>query len=63
MTHLPYIAAAYVIAIGLPVIFCIEVYFRTRSAERRLAAIDPRRRFDPSPQPAASDPPRERGRP
>lgn len=57
MTHFPYIAAAYVIAIGLPVIFCIEVYFRTRSAERRLAAIDPRRRM------AVNDPPRERGQP
>jgi hypothetical protein len=43
MTHLPYIAAAYVIAIGVPLIFSIDVFFRTRSARRRLEAIDPRR--------------------
>jgi hypothetical protein len=43
VTHLPYIAAAYVIAIGLPLFLSLEVLFRTRSARRRLDAIDPRR--------------------
>jgi hypothetical protein len=43
VTHLPYIVAAYVIAIGVPLFFSIETFFRTRSAQRRLAAIDTRR--------------------
>ncbi len=43
MTHLPYIAAAYVIAVGVTVVFCVEAWFRTRSARRRLQAIDTRR--------------------
>ena len=42
MTHLPYIAAAYVIAIGLPLVLSVEALLRTRSARRRLEAIDPR---------------------
>jgi hypothetical protein len=47
MTHTPYIAAAYVIALGVPLFFTIEVLFRTRSARRRLAAIDRRRQRGP----------------
>ncbi len=43
MTHLPYIAAAYAIAIGVPLFLSIQVFFRVRSANRRLAAIDTRR--------------------
>jgi hypothetical protein len=43
VTHLPYIAAAYAIAIGVPVFFSVSVWFRVRSASRRLAAIDTRR--------------------
>jgi hypothetical protein len=43
MTHLRYILAAYVIAIGLPLILSVEVLLRVRSASRRLAAIDTRR--------------------
>ncbi len=43
MTHLPYIAAAYAIAVLVPLYFAIETIFRTRSATRRLAAIDTRR--------------------
>ncbi|MDR3532474.1 MAG: hypothetical protein P4L90_18215 [Rhodopila sp.] len=43
MTHLPYIVAAYVIAVGLPVIFAAEAFFRVRSARLRLEAIDMRR--------------------
>jgi hypothetical protein len=42
MTHLRYIAAAYVIAIGTPLVLSIQVLFRVRSARRRLQAIDPR---------------------
>jgi hypothetical protein len=40
MTHLPYIAAAYVVAIGLPLVFAMEARFRIRSACHRLQAID-----------------------
>jgi hypothetical protein len=43
VTHLPYIAAAYVIAIGMPLVLSIEALFRVRSARRRLQAIDVRR--------------------
>jgi hypothetical protein len=43
VTHLSYIVAAYVIAVGLPLFLSVEVVFRARSARRRLEAIDPRR--------------------
>ncbi len=43
MTHLPYIVAAYALAIGLPLAFSIEALVRVRSAKRRLQAIDVRR--------------------
>jgi hypothetical protein len=43
MTHLPFIVAAYTIAICVPLYFSIEVFFRVRAASRRLAAIDTRR--------------------
>ena len=43
MTHLPYILAAYAIAVGVPVIFAIDALVRVRSARRRLQAIDTRR--------------------
>ena len=43
MTHLPFIAAAYFIAVAVPVFLSIEVLFRTRAARRRLAAVDVRR--------------------
>ncbi len=43
MTHLPYIVAAYVIAVGMPLVLSVEALFRVRSARRRLLAIDPRR--------------------
>jgi hypothetical protein len=42
MTHLPFIVAAYVLAIGVPVFFSVGAGLRLRSAKRRLAAIDPR---------------------
>ena len=40
MTHLPYIATAYIIAVAVPLLFSIQVLFRVRSARRKLAAID-----------------------
>ena len=43
MTHLPYLVAAYTIAVGVPLVFAIQVLFRARTARRRLDAIDPRR--------------------
>jgi hypothetical protein len=43
VTHLPYIIAAYVIAVGLPLFFTLGALSRIRSARRRLEAIDPRR--------------------
>jgi hypothetical protein len=43
MTHLPYIVAAYVLAVGMPVVLSVEVLFRVLSARRRLQAIDTRR--------------------
>jgi heme exporter protein D len=42
VTHLPYIAAAYALALGIPVFLTASVTMRLRSARRRLAAIDPR---------------------
>jgi hypothetical protein len=43
MTHLSYIVTAYIIAVGVPLILSIEVFFRVGSARRRLQAIDTRR--------------------
>ena len=44
MTHLPYIAAAYTLGIGIPLAFGILSWLRLSAAKRRLAAIDPRAR-------------------
>ena len=43
MTHLPYILAAYAVAIGVPLAFSVEALIRVRSVRRRLQAIDTRR--------------------
>lgn len=43
MNHLPYIVAAYVIAIGVPLAFSVEALFRVRSASRQLQVVDTRR--------------------
>jgi hypothetical protein len=43
MTHTSYIIVAYAIAIGVPLIFFVQVLFRTRSARRRLMVNDTRR--------------------
>jgi hypothetical protein len=42
MTHLPFIVAAYVIALGTPIILTTQALLRAGRAKRRLAAIDPR---------------------
>jgi hypothetical protein len=43
VTHLPYIIAAYVIALGVPIVLATEALFRVRAARRRLDVIDIRR--------------------
>jgi hypothetical protein len=43
VTHFPYIVAAYVIAVGVPLVLSIEALLRVGSARRRLEAIDTRR--------------------
>jgi len=43
VTHLPFIAASYVLGTGLPILFTIEALLRLRTASRKLDAIDPRR--------------------
>lgn len=42
MTHIPFIAAAYGVAIGLPAVFAVGALYRVRTAKRRLEAIDMR---------------------
>jgi hypothetical protein len=44
MTHLPYIAASYGLALLVGAGFAIDAWLRTARARRRLDAIDPRRR-------------------
>ena len=44
MTHLPYVAAAYTLGVLLPATFAVGAFLRMRAAQRRLVAIDPRRR-------------------
>jgi hypothetical protein len=43
VTHLPYIVAAYAIAMGLPLVLSVEALFRVRSARLRLQVLDTRR--------------------
>ncbi len=42
MTHLPYIIAAYTLGVLIPGTFALAAFLRMRTAQRRLAAIDPR---------------------
>jgi hypothetical protein len=42
VTHLPYIVAAYALAVLIPGTFAVAAVLRMRTAQRRLAAIDPR---------------------
>lgn len=53
MNPLPFIAAAYAVAIIAPAILGFAALARMRRVERRLRAIDPRsaRRFGARPQP------------
>ena len=44
MTHLPYVVAAYVLGMVIPGTFALTAFLRMRAAQRRLAAIDRRRR-------------------
>ena len=43
MTHLPFIAGAYALAVLVPAGLAMSAWLRLRTATRRLAAIDPRR--------------------
>lgn len=43
MTHLPYIAASYGLALVVGVGFAVDAWLRVGRARRALAAIDPRR--------------------
>ena len=42
MTHLPYIVAAYALGVLIPGTYAVAAFLRMRTAQRRLAAIDPR---------------------
>jgi hypothetical protein len=44
MTHLPYIVAAYLLGVVIPGTFSLSAFLRMRAAQRRLAAMDTRRR-------------------
>jgi hypothetical protein len=44
MTHLPYVLSCYALGVLVPVVFGIAALVRMRAADRKLAAIDPRRR-------------------
>lgn len=42
MTHLPFIAATYVLGLAVPAVFAVGAWRRLARARRRLAAVDPR---------------------
>ena len=42
MTHFGFVAAAYALGLGVPLVFTAAALTRLGSAKRRLAAIDPR---------------------
>ena len=44
MTHLPYIVSAYALAVVVPIVYAVAAAARHRTAKRRLAALDTRRR-------------------
>ena len=44
MTHLGFVATAYALAVALPVGFGLAAWQRMKTAQMRLAAIDPRNR-------------------
>ena len=42
MTHLPFVAAAYALGVGVPAALALLAWQRLERARRRLAALDPR---------------------
>ena len=42
MTHLPFVAASYVLGAGVPLVLAVLAQQRLALAQRRLAAVDPR---------------------
>ena len=42
MTHLPFVAASYVLGFGVPLVLGVLAWQRLGRARRRLAAVDPR---------------------
>lgn len=56
MSHLPFVAASYALAVLLPVAFGVDAWRRTRLARRRLAAIDPRQNRADQSSPHHNDP-------
>ncbi|MBV8912739.1 MAG: hypothetical protein JOZ05_06840 [Acetobacteraceae bacterium] len=42
MTHLPFVAGAYGLGVGIPLAFALSAWTRLAVARRRLRAIDPR---------------------
>ena len=45
MTHLPFIAGAYALAVAVPVWLAIDAWTRIARARKRLAALDTRDRM------------------
>ncbi len=41
-SHLSYVVVAYILALGAPLVFSIGAVMRTKTARRKLAAVDPR---------------------
>jgi hypothetical protein len=42
MTHLPFIVASYLLAVGLPLVYAVTTARRLKLARKRLALLDPR---------------------
>lgn len=42
MTHLPFVAASYVLGAGVPLVLALLAWQRLALARRRLAVVDPR---------------------
>lgn len=42
MTHLPFVAASYVLGVGVPATLAVLARQRLKRAQRKLAAVDPR---------------------
>lgn len=44
MTHLPFVAASYVLGMGVPLVLALMAWQRLGAVRRRLAAVDTRTR-------------------